>query len=121
MNREELRECKHHGMTMFGEYKDGAKMRWRCKACQVQATQRRREDVKKMAIAYKGGECSICGYNKCVAALEFHHLNPNEKDFGISAKGYTRSWEKIKEELDKCIMVCANCHREIHESDNVEN
>jgi hypothetical protein len=44
-----------------------------------------------MAIAYKGGECSICGYNKCVAALEFHHLNPSEKDFTISAKGYTRS------------------------------
>mgnify|MGYP003431129005 FL=1 len=47
--------------------------------------------------------------------MEFHHLDPEQKDFGIAAKGYTRSWEKVKEELDKCIMVCANCHREIHD------
>ena len=47
-------------------------------------------------------------------ALEFHHLDPSQKDFGISSKGYTRSWDKVKEELDKCILVCSNCHREIH-------
>ena len=47
--------------------------------------------------------------------MEFHHLDPKGKDFGISDKGYTRSWQKVKEELDKCIMICANCHREIHE------
>jgi len=46
--------------------------------------------------------------------LEFHHLKTNEKDFGISQKGYTRSWVKVKKELDKCVMLCANCHREIH-------
>ena len=40
--------------------------------------------------------------------------HPNKKDFGIGQKGFTRSWEKVKEELDKCILVCANCHREIH-------
>lgn len=68
-----------------------------------------------MSIEYKRNKCCICGYNKCKSALEFHHLDPKQKDFGISAKGYTRSWEKIKEELDKCIMVCANCHREIHD------
>lgn len=67
-----------------------------------------------MSIAYKGGKCQCCGYNKYVGALEFHHINSEEKDFGISAKGYTRSWKRVKEELDKCILVCANCHREIH-------
>lgn len=67
-----------------------------------------------MAISYKGGKCCICGYSKCNAALEFHHLNPNEKDFGIASKGYTRAWNKVKEELDKCILVCSNCHRELH-------
>ena len=51
---------------------------------------------------YKGGKCEICGYNKCVSALEFHHKNPLEKDFGIGAKGYTRSIEKNKKEVDKC-------------------
>jgi hypothetical protein len=47
-------------------------------------------------------------------ALEFHHLDGSRKDFGISSKGYTRSWSKIRDELDKCILLCANCHREIH-------
>lgn len=51
-----------------------------------------------MAIAYKGGACQCCAYNKCVVALEFHHINPDEKDFGISANGYTRSWESNKKE-----------------------
>jgi 5-methylcytosine-specific restriction endonuclease McrA len=80
----------------------------------VIAVKKRRDKLKKMAIEYKGGVCQECGYHKCIGALEFHHLDPNEKDFGISAKGVTRSWEKVKKELDKCILVCSNCHREIH-------
>lgn len=79
------------------------------------AAKRRRKKLKQMAIDYKGGSCQKCGYNKCNGALEFHHLDPNEKDFGISAKGDTKSWERIRVELDKCILICANCHRELHE------
>jgi hypothetical protein len=67
-----------------------------------------------MAKEYKGGCCSVCGYDRCIEALEFHHLDPEKKDFGISNKGYTRSWEKIKKELDQCEILCANCHREVH-------
>ena len=67
-----------------------------------------------MAVEYKGGRCQVCGYDRCIEALEFHHLDPTQKDFGISHKGYTRSWEKVKEEVDKCILLCANCHREFH-------
>jgi hypothetical protein len=67
-----------------------------------------------MAIEYKGGCCEICGYDRCIDALEFHHSNFSGKEFSISAKGYTRSWAKIKEELDKCSLLCANCHREVH-------
>lgn len=48
-----------------------------------------------------------------IGALEFHHKD-GEKDFGIAAKGHTKSWERIKEELDKCVLVCSNCHKEIH-------
>lgn len=81
---------------------------------QVERVTKRRQQLKKMAIEYKGGKCFICGYNRCDAALEFHHLDPSEKDFGVAQNGYTRGWEKIKKELDKCICVCANCHREIH-------
>jgi len=69
-----------------------------------------------MAIEYKGGECSICNYNRCIDALEFHHNSSSGKDFSISDKGYTRSWNRVKEELDKCVILCANCHREIHAS-----
>ncbi|MFH0892578.1 MAG: hypothetical protein V1867_07455 [Candidatus Falkowbacteria bacterium] len=79
------------------------------------AVDKRRKLIRKMSIDYKGNKCAICGYNKCVQVLEFHHLNSEEKDFGISAKGYTRSWNKVKTELDKCILLCANCHREVHE------
>ncbi len=66
-----------------------------------------------MALEYKGGKCKMCGYNRCPAALELHHINKSEKNFGIGDKGYTRSWEKVKAELDKCILLCANCHREV--------
>ena len=106
-----LKECKKHGLTEYVLRKDG---RYRCKKCAAEAVQKRREKTKELLVEYKGGKCEICGYNRCVEALEFHHINPNEKDFGIGQKGYTRSFEKNKEEVDKCILVCANCHREIH-------
>jgi len=80
------------------------------------AVDKRRKMIRKMAVEYKGSKCEICGYDKCGSALEFHHKTPNVKDFGISAKGYTRSWQRVKHELDKCVLVCANCHRELHES-----
>ncbi|HIE36271.1 MAG TPA: hypothetical protein EYP89_03435 [Candidatus Omnitrophica bacterium] len=80
----------------------------------IKAVCRRRKELRLKAIAYKGGKCQICSYNKCTEALELHHLNGSKKEFGISCKGITRSWKKIKSELDKCILVCANCHREIH-------
>ena len=67
-----------------------------------------------MAVAYKGGSCQICGYKRCIEALEFHHQDPLKKDFAVSSKGYTRSWEVVKSELDKCDLLCANCHRELH-------
>jgi hypothetical protein len=73
---------------------------------------RRRQELRDKATEYKGGKCCICGYNKCQRALSFHHVNPEEKSFDISS-GITKSWDKLKEELDKCILVCLNCHMEI--------
>jgi len=73
-----------------------------------------RRKVKLQCIEYKGGRCSVCGYDKCPAALEFHHMDPLKKDFGISSNGASRSFEKCKSEIDKCILVCSNCHAEIH-------
>lgn len=73
-----------------------------------------RKIIKQWALEYKKNKCSICGYNKCSEALEFHHLNPKEKDFNLSDRDLILDWQIIKQELDKCILVCANCHRELH-------
>jgi len=80
----------------------------------IRAVHARRKKIRKMAVEYKGGKCEACGYDRCADALEFHHNNATSKKFGISEKGYTRSWDAVKDELDKCIMICANCHRELH-------
>ncbi|MFH1522962.1 MAG: hypothetical protein ABIE43_04075 [Patescibacteria group bacterium] len=79
------------------------------------AVDRRRKEIREKAINFKGSNCEIYGYNKCKKALEFHHFNESMKEFGISAKGYTRSWEAVRNELGKCALLCANCHREVHE------
>ncbi len=84
------------------------------KAAIVRAVRKRRKKVREMALEYKGSKCQCCGYEKCKDSLEFHHIIKDDKNFGISAKGYTRSWKAIKEELNKCVMLCANCHREWH-------
>lgn len=108
-----VKECKTHGSTEFVLRKDG---KYRCKKCVVDAVQKRREKIKLMAIEYKGGKCqnTLCGYNKCVAALEFHHVIKEDKEFSISYNGHSRSWESVKKELDKCLLLCCNCHREVH-------
>lgn len=69
--------------------------------------------LKERAVYVLGDKCQCCGYNKCRAALEFHHLNPEEKEISFCSNA-NRSWGVTKEELKKCILVCANCHREIH-------
>ena len=77
-----------------------------------------RQRLKAKLVEYKGGKCEICGYSKCIDALDFHHLNPEEKQFNLSSAKV--SFEKAKKEVDKCILVCANCHREIHYTINQE-
>lgn len=74
------------------------------------ATQKRLE-LKERAVAHLGGKCVICGYGRCPAALEFHHDDPREKDLVISR---VMSWKRIVAELDKCTLLCSNCHREVH-------
>mgnify|MGYP002776999935 FL=1 len=87
-----------------------------CKKCWALRKRGYVQRFKLQCVRYKGNRCCICSYQKCIGALEFHHLNPNEKDFGISKRGGRGAFtDKVKAELDKCILVCANCHREIHE------
>ena len=82
----------------------------KCNSCLVN---QRKQERKIQAIAYKGGQCAVCGYNRCPNALAFHHLNGQDKLFGISGS-HALSWDKIRQELDKCILLCMNCHTEYH-------
>jgi hypothetical protein len=78
------------------------------------AVAERRRKLKAMVVEYRGGKCVLCGYKKCISALDLHHIDESQKKFGLSVRGVTRAWEKVKAEADKCVLVCANCHREIH-------
>ncbi len=72
-----------------------------------------RRSMKLQAIKLLGNKSCLCGYNKCIDALEFHHRNPSEKEFKLGS-GNTISWKDYKNEALKCILVCSNCHKEIH-------
>ena len=75
---------------------------------------RQKERWKKRIIELMGGKCAVCGYSKCVAALEVHHSNPYEKEANLSVLIASASWQKIEQEIKKATLLCANCHREIH-------
>ena len=72
--------------------------------------------VKNILIQEKGGECEICGYSKCLGALEFHHVDSREKEFTLSKVNLSEnfSMENLRKEASKCMILCANCHREQH-------
>lgn len=84
------------------------------KAYLAKATNNRRRKLKKLMIDTKGGKCQFCGYSKYIGALDFHHIDPAKKSFKLSMEELYRSWDLITKELDKCFLVCANCHRELH-------
>ena len=90
-----------------------------CKDCMQRQKTIRTKERKLAAIAYKGGECVHCGYKdiRYPAVFEFHHVNPKEKEFAIGS-GLLRKWTKLVKELDKCILLCANCHRIQHTQDS---
>jgi hypothetical protein len=79
-----------------------------------ESVMRSQKRKKHLAVEVFGGKCCICGYDKCIEALDFHHLNKDEKKESPSQAILRKSFEKAKIELDKCILVCSNCHREIH-------
>ena len=71
-------------------------------------------EIRKKNLNLKINGCAICGYNKCDAALEFHHVNPENKKFSLGARNTEYLSNRVIEELNKCILLCANCHREVH-------
>jgi hypothetical protein len=87
------------------------KRRNKCNSCNVSNYRR---NIKKKLVAYKEGKCKICGYNRCDWSMDFHHRDSSKKEFNVSHKGRTISFKKLLTEVDKCILVCKNCHGEIH-------
>jgi hypothetical protein len=89
-----------------------------CAYCSVRL---RRMRVKLAAIAYKGGKCERCGYDKCPWVLEFHHRDQGDKAFTIGASCHMKSWRSVVAEIEKCDLLCANCHREEHGSNSFKD
>lgn len=108
--------CKE-SKTITEFYKDGSKAGYRyiCKVCDKARILNIQRESKKKWVEYLGGKCSRCGYNEYYGALDFHHLDPTKKDFNLSSHKLTQSAEeKIKAELEKCVLLCSNCHRLTH-------
>jgi len=103
--------CIHHGETEF--FLEGRGY-YRCKRCRSDAVTRRRRKVKAILVAEAGGRCSICGYDGCIGALEFHHPRPKREAIGCELwrLSPTRS-TTLRAEAAKCVLLCANCHAEV--------
>lgn len=102
--------CRHHGDTEF--FLEGRGY-YRCLKCRSDAVARRRRKVKELLVREAGGCCSICGYERCLGALEFHHLDRSQKRLEINAKGVALALETLRKEAQKCVLLCANCHAEV--------
>lgn len=113
------RTCKKCGREFIyeGKYNSYGHRKNKCNSCKTQQWHKKK---KLKAIHYKGGKCSRCGYIKYIEALCFHHENVKDKLFTIGGN-YSRSWNVLQIELDKCILLCLNCHAEIHAEAHAEN
>jgi hypothetical protein len=106
-----FRECSRHGWV---EYRlEPGRQVYRCGACASERVAEHRRRVKSVLVAEAGGACLLCGYDKSLAALQFHHLDPEQKEFHLSHRGMTRSLESARQEARKCVLLCANCHAEV--------
>lgn len=113
-----IKECKIHGLTEYAVISSTNKTY--CRKCKAEQVNKRRNILLKKCYKYLGNKCSKC--NKQYDIYDFHHINEKEKLFEIN-KGISRnlSFEKLKSELDKCILVCGNCHTEIHYDEDLKN
>lgn len=104
--------CPRHGETVF--YLD-ARGGYRCRRCRSDAVTRRRRKMKTILVEEAGGACCVCGYSRNMRALHFHHVDPGTKRLAVSAKGVSLSLESLREEAQKCVLVCSNCHAEVED------
>jgi transposase-like protein len=102
--------CARHGA---GEFWLDSRGIYRCCRCRSEAVARRRRRLKAILVAEAGGRCNLCGYDRYIGALQFHHRHGADKEFGLSDRGLTRSLDAVRAEARKCILLCANCHSEV--------
>jgi transposase len=103
-------QCPRHGTTPHVIETSG---RARCKRCRSEAVSEARRRTKRILVAEAGGACLVCGYDRCIAALEVHHRDRKTKLFALSRQGTTCSLEQARAEARKCILLCSNCHAEV--------
>lgn len=103
-------DCKRHGTTEFVLEGRGY---YRCKRCRSEAVARRRRAIKRQLVEEAGGACVLCGYARWPGALQFHHVEAAEKEFHLAQGGYSRSIARSRAEMEKCVLLCGNCHSEI--------
>jgi transposase-like protein len=102
--------CERHGVTEFVLEGRGY---YRCKRCRSAAVAKRRRDIKRQLVEEAGGACVLCGYSRWSGALQFHHVEPDSKEFHLAQGGYSRSIARSRAEMKKCALLCANCHSEV--------
>jgi 5-methylcytosine-specific restriction endonuclease McrA len=103
--------CDKHGLTAFGQRTDDPA--YRCLRCRSEAVTERRRRMKAKLVEEAGGGCAVCGYDRHLGALQFHHVDPAEKRFTIAGVGVSLSLERARREIRKCVLLCANCHAEV--------
>ena len=109
-SQEIVRRCDVHGEITYRRDGRGTP---RCPRCVADRVTARRRRIKELLVAEAGGRCVRCGYDRCLRALAFHHLDPSTKRFGVAARGHSRSLARAREEAAKCALLCANCHAEV--------
>lgn len=105
------KQCQYHGFTNYILEGRGT---YRCRQCRSERVSKWRQSNKEKLVTEFGGKCVICGYNRCVANMVFHHNDPTKKEFSISSKGRTTAYETLKKEAKKCTLLCCRCHGEVH-------
>lgn len=107
-------DCEFHGKVKAAKHKNGnAGSRFRCMKCSAEATKKVVDAKRERVYNELGRKCTVCGYDRCIEALEWHHVDSSTKEITPS-KVFSRSYERIIKELSKCVLLCANCHREEH-------
>ena len=104
--------------SFYKRSKEDKSKKWKyldslCKKCRTEYSDERRRSIKIKAIEYLGGKCVDCGIVDDPCIYDFHHVDPTIKEIAFGTRG-GKSFESLKSELDKCVLLCANCHRKRH-------